>query len=295
MPKETAIQRRRRQAATTGVTSFRSDFNYMCRRHSNRIGIVTEGDSWFDYPRRWLLFGPDINVVHHIEAKIIGTDKVNLLRMASNGDRAEQMMSGSQKKVFETMLRRNSKYINLILFSGGGNDIVGKRNLPPLLNEYQTGFTAHQCIKQDAFEKKLNKIFEAYATLMALRSLYVPHAKVVTHCYDIAAPSEAGARFLWGLIDTKSWIYPFLVEKSIPEDLHIPIVKILLGRFRERLIAFTQLPKYLEQIYMVDTQGLLRPGNRDDWLNEIHPTESGFKTIATPIYDKMKDLYPDLP
>lgn len=55
MPRETPIERRRRIAATEGVTSISTDFPYMCKRHSDRIGIIAEGDSWFSYPKKWIL------------------------------------------------------------------------------------------------------------------------------------------------------------------------------------------------------------------------------------------------
>lgn len=295
MPRENTRQRRRRIASATGVTSFRTDFTYICKRHPQRLGIVTEGDSWFAYPRKWIAFGADINVVHHIEEVVQGTNTANLLRMACNGDEAINMMSGKQKEIFESVLKKNAAYIKLILFSGGGNDIVGKRDMLALLNTYEAGFSAQQCINSQQFENKLNAVMLAYEALVELRTRYTPDAKIVVHAYDIAKPSREGASFFWGLIKTKPWISPYLFERKIPEELHLPIVEILLGGFKEKLQAFTQLPQYINSIFMVDTQGILRPGNSDDWLNEIHPTEAGFKKITQPIYMKMKGLAPSLP
>lgn len=295
MPKETPIKRRRRIASATGLTHFRSDFNYICKRHPERIGIVTEGDSWFAYPRKWILIGRDINIVHQIEEIIKGTDTANLLRMACNGDEAINMMSGRQKEVFESVLEKNAPYIKLILFSGGGNDIVGKRDMLALLNDYQEGFSAQQCINAHQFELKLSAVLMAFEQLLELRNRHTPQAKIITHSYDIAKPSKDGASFFWGLIKTKPWIYPYLCQRNIPESLHLEIVEILLGAFRDKLLALTKLPQHLDRIYMVDTQGILRPGNKNDWVNEIHPSETGFKKIAKPIYGQMRKLEPSLP
>ena len=295
MPKENAQQRRRRIASATGVTNFRTDFTYICKRHPKRIGIVTEGDSWFAYPRKWVAFGADINVVHHLEEIVQGTNTANLLRMACNGDEAINMMSGKQKEIFENVLKKNAEYIKLILFSGGGNDIVGKRDMLALLNPYQEGYSAQQCINSQQFENKLNAIMLAFEALLELRNRHTPNAKVIVHSYDIAKPSAEGASFFWGLIKTKPWISPYLIERGIPESLHLSIVEILLVAFKNKLYAFTQLPQNKNNIYMVDTQGILRPGNKADWLNEIHPSEDGFKKITKPIYEQMKLLAPGLP
>lgn len=295
MPKETPIQRRRRIAAHTGVTSLVTDFAYICKRHPQRIGIVAEGDSWFAYPRKYVAAGADINVIHHIEQRVAKTDKVNLLRLACNGDEAVAMMSGKQKEIMANLLAKNGQHIKLILFSGGGNDIVGKRDLLPLLNEYEPGFSAAQCINDARFARKMDAIILAYEQLTDLRNEYAPHAHIVTHTYDLAKPSTQGAEFFWGLIKTQPWIYPFLIQRNIPLDLHQQIVEILLGTLKLRLRALAQLPEHVDRLHVVDTQGILAPGNSKDWLNEIHPTEAGFKKISKPIYAKMRQLEPALP
>ncbi|MEP4890350.1 MAG: hypothetical protein ABJV04_10015 [Aliiglaciecola sp.] len=295
MPKETPIERRRRIAAHTGVTSLRTDFLHICKKHPDRIGIITEGDSWFAYPKKWIAFGGDINVIHHIENVVSRTDKVNLLRLASNGDEAVDMMSGQQKADLASVMEQTAKYVKLILFSGGGNDIVGKRDMPMLLNEYEEGFSAQDCIHAERFSRKVDAIILAFDQLIDLRDEYNPQATIITHTYDIAKPSEDGAEFFWGLIKTKPWIYPYLIEKNIPLELHLPIVEILLGTLKTRLQALASRPEHLNKLIVVNTQGILRPGNKSDWLNEIHPTESGFKKIAKPIYAQMKSLLPELP
>lgn len=295
MSRKSHTQRRRRHSSATGVTSFTSDFNYICKRFPNRIGIVSEGDSWFAYPRKWIALGADINIVHHIEDTIASTNTVNLLRLASNGDEAVNMISGKQKEKLERVFKQNADYIKLILFSGGGNDIVGKRDMLELLNPYETGFSAAQCINQQRFNRKLDAVMLAFDRLVDMRDEYAPKAKIVTHCYDIAKPSAEGAAFFWGLIKTKPWIYPYLQKKYIPEALHQPIVEILLGSLKTRLGQFVKEAEHHQKIFMVDTQGILRPGHKTDWLNEIHPTESGFKKIAEPIYAQMRQLEPDLP
>lgn len=294
-PKETAVQKRKRIASRRGCTHSVDDFHYICRKNPDRVGIVSEGDSWFAYPRKWILFGADINIVHHIEDVIEYTDTTNLLRLAANGDEATNMLAGGQRDKLEGILKKGGDNINLILFSGGGNDIVGKDDMLRLINPYQDGFTAQQCVNETAFVNRLDEIAAAFEELMRLRVTHTPNAKVITHTYDIAQPSENGAEFFWGIIETKPWIYPYLIERGVPQNLHLEIVDIMLGGFKRRIQALAAQNEYAGHLIVVDTQGTLTPGNRDDWLNEIHPTRRGFRIITEQIYAAMREAEPGLP
>ena len=121
MPDRNAAKRRRRNLLKSkGVTNNPGDFAWLCR-NTNRIGIVTEGDSWVAYPRKFILAGPNSNIIDHVVSAIKGKDKVNLLRLASNGDEAVQIIAGGQKHELAEILKKNKDYIKSILFSGGGN------------------------------------------------------------------------------------------------------------------------------------------------------------------------------
>ena len=75
-PRETPAQRRRRIAVRRGIVFLPSDFSHICRKRPHRIGVVAEGDSWFSYPRKWIVLGADINTIHHLEEKVENTDSV---------------------------------------------------------------------------------------------------------------------------------------------------------------------------------------------------------------------------
>lgn len=295
MPKETALQRRRRLAILKGVTSSATDFAHMCRRKPDRVGVIAEGDSWFAYPRKWIAFGADINVVHHVADKLEGTDTANLLRLASNGDEAVNMTSGKQFKKLYKILKRNSEAVDILLFSGGGNDIVGKDDLLPLLNEYSAGMTHLECIHQERFARKLDSIVLAYQRLIDLVIDVAPHVTVVTHIYDIAKPWDQGADFFWGLIKTDPWVFPYMERRHIPRKLHLPVMEHMLVSFGQRITELSDAPASEGRLRVVNTQGTLKPGSKVDWLNEIHPSESGFKKITKLIYADLKAIEPSLP
>ncbi|MGD8643473.1 MAG: hypothetical protein PVI15_04235 [Chromatiales bacterium] len=297
MPQNPQQQRRRRRQAllkARGVTNDPSEFAWLCR-NTNRIGIVAEGDSWFSYPKKWLLSGPNANILDHISSVLVGRDKVNLLRLESNGDEAVEMIAGDQKHTLAEVLKKNGPQVRLLLFSGGGNDVVGKWDMERLLKTHEPGFTAADCIHQDRLKRKLKRIGLAYEELLELRDEYAPDTLIITHTYDLLQPSDRGASFLWGAIRTKPWIHPYLVDKGIPESLHLDIVTALLEPLRDALTVIANRPRYRRNFFVVDTQGTLRPGNRRDWLNEIHPTPAGFKKITRRIWDQARALEPGLP
>ena len=296
MPPSPTQKRRNREARLkrSGVTGNAKNFAWLIKK-TNRINIVTEGDSWFAYPRRLIFTGPNSNVVDWIVSRVKNKDKVNLLRLASNGDEAVAIISGQQKHDLANILKTNQGKVHLLLFSAGGNDVVGKWDMERLLKDYQAGFTAEECVRQDRLSRKLQRITLAYKELLELRNEYSPNTIVVTHTYDHLTPSEEGAKFLWGLVRTGPWIRPYMTTKRIPENFQAPICQILLGGLRQCLQEVSRSQVAKNKFVVVDTQGTLRPGHRSDWLNEIHPTSSGFKRITKSIYREMKQLQPNLP
>ena len=296
MPRKshTSYQSRRLRVLRRGVTRSASDFNYLCRNAPHRVGIIAEGDSWFSYPRKYLIAGPDINLVHHLEDVVSGSDAVNLLVRSSNGDEAAAMLAGKQKYSMAKLLETNAEQINIILFSGGGNDLVGRYDMDRLLRSYKPGYSAQDCIDQERLDRKLQRILLAYSELLELRNSYAPEAIVVTHTYDQVRPSNKGARLL-KFYKTGPWILPFLEQKGIPKALHADISKVLLDRLSRSLQELANSALAAERFVVVDTQGTLRPGHASDWLNEIHPTASGFKRLFKLIYTAMCSVDSRLP
>ena len=294
MPRQVSKQKlRQERSVVLGVTGNKSDFKWLCKRKDNRFSIVSEGDSWFSYPPQWLLAGPNSNVVDHIYDFIGrgGERTANLLRLESHGDEVRTMTSGRQFDDLKDILTNCQP--DLLLFSGGGNDIVGKYDLCPLLNPYRRGYTAAQCIDTDRFDRRKSEIADSFEHLLEACRLHSPNTFVVTHNYDIPQPRDVGARFLWGLEFVEPWIHPYLVKKGIRDsELQLGVIQHILSAFREDLDV---LAEQHDQLRVADTQGTLIAGSDDDWLNEIHPTPSGFRRIAEIVYAEMRAVRPGLP
>lgn len=291
MPRQLSPARRR--ALKSGITCSKKDFKWLCK-NTGRVNMLAEGDSWFAYPRKNILIGRHANILDWVARSIRDKAKANLLRLSGNGDEAVEMLSGVQKRDLAETLWECEDRIDLILFSGGGNDVVGKWDMDRLLKHYESGFSAKDCVDESRFRRKLLQIRLAYEELIELRDDYAPSARIVTHTYDFLQPSKASARFA-GINVTGPWIYPYLVEKNIPERFHRAVVRHLLTEMKAMLVELAELNKNQGKMFVVNTQGTLEPGNGRHWKDEMHPTSSGFKKIAKKYYAQLRKMEPDLP
>ena len=255
--------------------------------------ILAEGDSWFAYPRRQLIFGAAGNVISCLREahKDLEFDDIS-----SNGDEAVAMVAGEAKMDFVTRIARN--HYNLILFSGGGNDLVGQYDFDFFLRRRSEVTDPLDCLIEVRVARRLGKVASSYADLVDLVSEYSRNrgVKIVSHTYDWAIPSAAGATFWNGLIKVdqgRSWMHPYLTGKGVTDpDEQFAIVKRLLSRFADGIK--TLAAKSGGKFVVVDTQGTLPERDRNWWVNEIHPSPEGFAKIAAKIYQAgMKSHLPD--
>jgi len=271
------LQKRKQSLRGKRYTHNEENFARMLEWFDSRPAIIAEGDSWFGYPPPWLLVGEASNLLDWIAKS--DRPRFNMLRLEKNGDEAIDMLSGAQKHKINRLLEKYADTIDVFLFSGGGNDIVGEYDMPFLLHDYKDGMTAADCIREERFARKLTSIQNAYLDLIDIRNEHRARCTIITHTYDIPIPSNDKARFLGGLIHVKPWIKPYMDAKKIPPTLQRPIAEILLQRFRDTLLEIQNLPT-VERFVVVDTQGTLDPHNKKLWVNEIHPSSDGFGIVA---------------
>jgi len=255
------------------------------RRTPSKVGFLVEGDSWFSFPK-WLR----TNVLQ--ELRDINDGKAAFLNFADTGDDARGMMSGKQFDELLMLLeerRRDSTgelRFDAILFSGGGNDIVGP-GLLSLLKPYQDGMTEHDCLHQVRFDSRLRQIEAAYEELIILRDDYLTGVPIFAHTYDYLQPTGKG------VLTAGPWLLDYLAAdkygKKIKTELHAPLVRLLVDGFNgmlDRLVANHA------NVIKVDARGTLLP---TEWQDEIHPSAAGFRKIANKFQEKLRGVFPRLP
>lgn len=282
------------QLCTREKTSSERTFAQMRRLFPDRIAIVSEGDSWFAYPPKWIIGSKKpSNLIGHITSWTRG--KASFLTLASNGDEAVDMVSGQQKHELVDILRWHSKAedrgpVDLLLFSGGGNDVVGRNDFERFIEPDCRSFdTAEECVKLIRLNRKVAQIGLAYHELLDIRDHFSDRTLVMTHTYDYPYPSLTGGVFLGGLIKTKGWMKRFMDAAGIKDELQADVIKIFIDAMAKELL---KVAAERDGFVVVDTRGTLV--GEEEWLNEIHPTSKGFESIAERIFVAMREALPEL-
>lgn len=251
------------------------DFKGMLSVQSDRKTMISEGDSWFGYPASTVpVSHTGTNIIDHIE----GSHRFNILRMENSGDEAGAIMSQGQRHRFHDVLsklQQMDKEPDYILFSAGGNDIVGEHDMMHFLNNWKPGMSAEDCIREERFKLRLEQIRLAYRELILFRNEYCQNAYIITHGYDYPIPMDRPARFLFSIVKVKAWIKPYMDQKGIPAgDMQREIVRIMISRLNDMLDS---LCAGENRVIKVDTPGTLE---EQDWRDEMHADRDGFKKIA---------------
>jgi lysophospholipase L1-like esterase len=243
-----------------------------------RLRILSEGDSWFSYPL-------NNNLADFIEMM----NAFSMLRLEKNGDQARDILApnSSQLRKLRTFLKRYA--FDLLIFSGGGNDIVDE-NLPAFLKRKTAAMTWRQCIRDDALAKRMQELAAAYSRLIGSRDELRPTCEIVTHSYDYPIPDGRPARGPFGLGSAGPWLKPALDDARItdPADAQA-VVRHLIDTFHATLAG---LVTPANKFHVVDMRGTLGPQGVRAWADEIHPSFPGFQALSEKWRARLLALFP---
>lgn len=271
-------------------TKSKREFNILQNNFPERLTILSQGDSWFAYPHKNII-GKAPNIISVLSGWL--HRKSNFYTMASNGDEAVNMISGSKKHKLIDQVRWHLEYkkrkpIDLILFSGAGNDIAGSNDFERFIFKYNKTFKKPEdCINKERLSRKIKQIGLAYHELLDIRDHYSSNTYVMTHTYDYPIPSLKGAKFLGGVIKTNGWMKRFMVKAKIPDTFQKDILKYFMKSWAEEVL---DIEKTRERFIVVDTRNTLT--SKKQWINEMHPNKDGFKLISRKMFDEIVKLFP---
>ena len=248
--------------------------------------LVGEGDSWFAYPGS--------NVLDSLEFHF----NYDVRSAASNGDTLEDIVY-SPKQIDRLVrkldkLRRRGKTPKALLLSAGGNDVAGKE-LEILLNHQSSGLEPVNQEMLRGLMSRLEAAWSHYFDIVALltREIYGQEIPMLVHGYDYPVPDGrgfwSGFWFLPG-----PWLRPAFRKKGYaadPDNLEPEkqILRNLIDAYNEMLTAVTN-PNDL--VHYVHVRGTLRHDDdyREDWRDELHPTDDGFELVAAKFHEVLTDL-----
>ncbi len=171
---------------------------------------------------------------------------------------------------------------DVVLFSGGGNDIVDNP-MALWIKDFQAGVPAAALINQQRFDDALGIVRAGYEDLVALRDALSPTSRLVFHCYDFAIPDGRG------ICGHGPWLKPALDLHGITQrTIATAVVKEMLEQFRRMLEGLVRVQP---NVTLIRTQGTLTP-QPSSWHNELHPAKPGFEQFAGLFRDELKNLFP---
>lgn len=237
--------------------------------------LVSEGDSWFQFP--FLLE----DVIDHIG------DDFNVWSVDAAGDTLQRMVIESAE--YMQALRTNVKGVRAFLFSGAGNDVIGKGKngepiLASILRPFEPGRPAEWYLETEELAKQLRFIEDCYRQVLTNVAAEFPALPVICHGYDYAIPGGFPGdprRPNWASQD--QWLAHPLNQLGIREpDLQQNIIRLLIDRLNERIMSLcggNVRNGAFRTAWHVDVRGVLNGVSL--WADELHPTDSGFARVAS--------------
>ncbi len=243
---------------------------------SQPLRVLAEGDSWFDYPVPF--FGGGL--IPRLQS-LLG---VPILNLASAGDEVRNMLGVAERAKLTAKLKGglNEPPWDVLLFSGGGNDIVGN---PMVLwiKDYDATVSPEKLINDKRFASALDLVRAGYEDLIALRDELSPATQILFHGYDFAFPDGRG------VCGFGPWLKPTFDARGFPNlDETFKVVKAMLLQFAAML---TSIQSAHAGVTFINTQATLAP-QLNSWDNELHPSSASFQKLAKVFQQELKKLFP---
>lgn len=212
----------------------------------NGLKIVSEGDSWFQYP--FLLK----DVIDHL------FDEYAIFSLGAAGDLVSDMLQ--QGEVLDAVRQHQP---HLFMISGGGNDLLGGGRIKTALHPFDAA-RPPQDYPNPTFTQRLSDVIDAYRTLFRDLLAESPGLKIICHGYDYALPNKG--RWLGKPMESIG-----IKDKTLQAD----IVRELIDRFNRALN--TLAGDFSGSVFRADC---LNAVAADQWHDELHPNRDGYGNVA---------------
>lgn len=283
-----------------GLTHDLAEYRKIARtqHYADKPKVLMEGDSWFSYPREWLVgFGEARNLCKWLHKKT--RRRWLICEFAKNGDLLLNMFSKKHSDELVQVVESNK--FDFFLISAGGNDVVGESCQHPdaktkgferLLKKAPAGSAAEKYLRMNEVDELMDKmrkrLLDAVRRCLAKRKN--PHMQILTHTY--AWPYADKGSFAPGkLWEQGPWFACGFqaVGLKLNSVTAREVIKILLERWADELQKLkAALPEAVRDDFtIVDTFHDVKL-KKSDWNDEMHLTSDGYEKVFAPIYEELK-------
>lgn len=245
--------------------------------------FLAEGDSWMD---RSSMFETSL-LQQLAQSMDAGGDEVLIINLAMFGDTMRRIgdCAGGD---FAMWLRTQFNWdFDAVLLSAGGNDFIDAARDPGpgqgILKDLATSpvpATGHECIRQDAVATLVATYLDPNFSRIHDVVQGTRHADVPIFLNNYDTPTARNAPAFPG---GRSWLFDAYTKNSIPTALWPDLTDSIFNDVQTTIASWaTGRPN----VFTVPTDGNLiparplDPASSNDWLNEIHPNQSGWKKLA---------------
>jgi N-acetyl-anhydromuramyl-L-alanine amidase AmpD len=236
------------------IETFQRRRLYNRLKKTDRLRIVAEGDSWFQYP---LLVKDILDHLYRVYA-------VRSYAMA--GETLENYMM--DREYLDAIGKEEAKFF---LVSGGGNDILGAKFRESLRDTPDPGDDTPKKYLNETFFQKVKTLKIWYRDMFAELLQLHPDLHILTHSYDYIIPADTQAE-----PKKVSWLGKYMIEKNIqPQAEREALIRFIVDAFNEQLEEVVK--EFAPRVSYINVRGLT---DRQNWYDEIHPGNEGFRLIA---------------
>jgi hypothetical protein len=246
-----------------GTVSDRKRRKKATAKHKRKSPLIAEGDSWFRLPQ--LIYPPTlIDILQN---------KYSINNLAQWGDTlAEILLAGEFWPHILPDPSTGEYKSDVLLFSGGGNDVLGGDELWRFLNLFDVDHTkptdAPYYVNR-AFYENLEIIADQYDALIQQIKYRAPKVMMVAHGYDYALPQNGGR-----------WLYSPMIRQGFDpmftnKNLCAAIIRVMINAFNNKLAVLEQ--RHPKNFRHVDLRGTIKAG---EWFDELHPKRAGATKTA---------------
>jgi hypothetical protein len=238
----------------------------------HRPVLVSEGDSWFQFP--FLIK----DVIDQLGAEHL------IWSLDAAGDTADNMVN-RRAEYMDGLREQKANNVKGFLFSAAGNDVIGQDALgnpvlASLVKPFQAGKDAAWHIDMAHLSEVLRFLETAYRKVVATIRAEPGFERlpIFVHGYDYAIPGgfPGDPRHpSWAKQD--QWLGRPLRDKGI-EDLALQrgIIRVLLDSLYDMLFKVAGTSAQT-RVFVVDVRNTLK---LETWADEIHGTDEGFRLVG---------------